>query len=502
MVSGVSWTTIAYIAGIAGNLVLTPLLFSTLGAASFGLYLLVNSLVSYAGFFDLGITWAATKYFASDIASENPGNLACRCATLTRFIVAIGAVCVIVALLFGPALLRSTDAASAGTVSLVIAAVTFAISLLSQLYCALLRAAQRFVEAAIPLGIASVISPALTYAALRLKPTVDSVLLAGLLSNVAILLTFFVYTRGYRASKEGHSRKWETRFLREMLGYGGWTSISRVVITVMTQTDRVLVALTGSVAGLPFYAVPANLASRIGLLGGPLATHFFARASLLSATGKDESLREQHLRATRLLMWFTAAIAAPMIALGPDLLRWWINPEMAARGGLVLRLLAAAVFLSTLTTLDTVTLEAIGMAKHVALIRGSGAIAALLLGCVGVPRFGSLSIAAAVAFWYVFVSAGVAITFRFTPVGRGSRGTGVVGSLGLVAISCGAGRILAPGIRSLITALGAIGLLACVALIAGGWFVLKQSDREIVRAYFSKRIGGSGVREVGAAVEA
>ena len=59
MKRGLVWSVVATLCGVLGSLVVTPLLVSRLGAADFGLYVLVLTVASYASFFDFGLTSSA-----------------------------------------------------------------------------------------------------------------------------------------------------------------------------------------------------------------------------------------------------------------------------------------------------------------------------------------------------------------------------------------------------------------------------------------------------------
>ena len=91
MKRGLAWSLLATFFGAIGSLLITPVLVHTLGAVEFGLYILVLTIASYAGFFDFGLTWAATRYFAEDIADGRPEQLTSRFHTLARFLFGVGA---------------------------------------------------------------------------------------------------------------------------------------------------------------------------------------------------------------------------------------------------------------------------------------------------------------------------------------------------------------------------------------------------------------------------
>jgi O-antigen/teichoic acid export membrane protein len=476
MKPGLFWSIIMVVVGTLSTLTITPTLIRTLGAAEFGLYVLVISVASYAGLFDFGLTWAATRYFAQDLAAGDGSRLAGRLRTLELFLLSVACASLCAALAAGPWVMRAAGAPRDKNLALALSlgAVSFGLSLEAQLHASLLRAAQRFEQAGRTAAIGTFLLPIGSYTAIRTAPGLDSLLFVNVCVN-AIVLAFYIRASGACLASASAGCRPRLSFLREMAAFGGWSSVSKIVMIVMLQADRLAVALSGRAAGLTYYAVPSNLASRINIAGGPAANLFFARASALFASGDREGLVRQHARAVRFLVWTALALSLPVIAIGPDFLRVWIGPEMASRGGPVLIAFASGYTLASIASVDAVTIEAMGAAHVTAKNMLCWAVPAVLLAVAGAGRYGATAIAAAIAAWLALVGAtNMILCRRIAAVGRRLPGVGIVVTPALVLPF---GMILRPLVAGALDGLLAMCGVGGAAAGAGFFAVLSSEDR-------------------------
>src|SRR5581483_1928923 len=120
---------------------------------------------------------------------------------------------------------------------------------------------------------------------------------------------------------------------------GGWIGVSRVTLFLSQQVDRLIVAFTGSLAGVGYYAVAANVANRPYMLTGPASALFFSRATGLHARNEMLELARQHAALLRILVWINITTTACLFAFGPAFLRFWLGPEFETHAGALLRTL-------------------------------------------------------------------------------------------------------------------------------------------------------------------
>ena len=493
MKRGLAWSVASTILGAIGSLIVTPVLVAHLGAGDFGVYLLILALTSYAGLFDLGLTWAAGRFLADDVAGDRWSDVAQRFHTLARFLLGVGALSVGAAVVVGPPLLRLARSALAApsTVPLVLAGLSFALMLQGGLAASLLRACQRFETAGRVAAIGSVLLPAGSLLAVRASAGLTGLLAVNLLVNGVVLALYLNAVRP-ELRRADVAARWASRYLREMAAFGGWSSLGRVLLVVMLQVDRLAVALLGSVSGLTYYAVPANLASRVNLLGGPMANMFLSRASLLQAQGKVAELDRQQASGRRFLIWTAAAAAVPLALLGPRFLGVWIGPDMAARGGRVLILLSAAYAISAVASIDAVRLEAMGRPDlPVKAMLAWAVIAIAVIAGMG-PAFGPLIVAYAVGGWLAAVGVTNIVMLR-----RVAGHATSAASLGLATArfalcllaAAGAGWVLQPRMTNVVTGLACLAGVGLSFAACGVVLILGPDERRFLAGNLARAMG-------------
>jgi O-antigen/teichoic acid export membrane protein len=477
---GLWWSLLSTACLAAGSLWVTPILVRTLGPGEFGIYSLVIVFASYFGLFDFGLTWAAARYFTDDLACGDNAALLGRFRTLRTFLLGIGGACMLASVFIGPLLMHAVGASADAHTgpALLMGTASFALALQIQLMGALLRAAQLFVAFGRAIALGSALLTLVSYGAVRLGLGLSGLIAVNIAVNLIVLLMCWVHSLPLLGVPKG--APFRLAYLRQMMTFGGWSTLSRVVMIVMLQMDRLAVALVGQTAGLTYYAVPASLASRLNVVGGPAATLFFARASALHAEGNWAELSRQHGQAVRFQLWATVALSVPLIALGPAFLSVWIGPEMALRGGPILIVLAVGYCLNSMTTLHAVTLEAMGHPNWTArnmLCWSAPAIVGVL---AGVSRYGCLAIALGVAGWQCGVAVTNLMLCRRLGLGKSTKEWWGVLAAGLCAFFVA--LPLQARINSVFIGLTAMSIVGVVALAAGWMIVLAAADRFVLLA--------------------
>ena len=493
MKRGIAWSVLATLAATLGALFVTPVLIQELGPTRFGLYIFLLTFTSYAGFLDLGLVWASTRYFAEDLVF-GPGSdrLRVRFRTLELFLLGVATVSLLGAVFVIPPLVRTLGRGDVRdlTITAALAAVSFGVSLQTGLRTSVLRAAQQFdgpgrvaLAVAVLLPIASLI---VVYSG------------GGLVSLVAanVGVNAFGLVHSARLARPLVERtapaSWQLGYLREMASFGGWSTLSRATLMLVLQMDRLAVVTIGAFSGLTYYAVPANLASRVNLVGGASTATFFSRASVLSATGRIDELCRQHGQVQRMTAWCTLALALPLVAFGRNFLHAWIGPEMASRGEAALVFLTIGYAVSAVASVDAATIEGSGrpdvLAKSMAAWAGVTIVALL----IGAPRFGSLAVAMAVALWLVGTGfTAMALARRL--VLRAASGGGswwLAGAAAIMALMGIVVTLVRPFVVGLPVTVASMATSGVVVLLLGLFAILTRADRQVLTTAIACRLEG------------
>jgi O-antigen/teichoic acid export membrane protein len=108
-------------------------------------------------------------------------------------------------------------------------------------------------------------------------------------------------------------------------------SAAGIAASLLLDGDKIALGTLRSVAEVAFYTVPAGVVGRLGSFAGMACIFLVPRLASAAAAGQTEEAARLAGRATRLGLCLTAAAAAPLAAVTPELLSLWLGPAFAAR---------------------------------------------------------------------------------------------------------------------------------------------------------------------------
>jgi O-antigen/teichoic acid export membrane protein len=398
-------------------------------------------------------------------------------------LLAIGIAAGGIAVVAGPWLARLAGARQSAAFRPVVAVAAGAVVLSMQagLVHALLRALQQFEAVGRVVFITSVISPAATFLAIRLEPSLMAAVGANLL--VAVVSLFLSIGSARRALPfVPPDAGWEYARLREMIAFTGWAAVGRCALLVVLHLDRVLVAMLGSVAGLAHYALAAQLAARVNLLGGVSTAMVYSRASVLHASDRLQEFGDQHATVRRILLCAALTLTLPLVMLGPAFLEVWIGPDTRAYGSPILLTLAAGHAVMSVTAIDAAVIDGAGRPDLTARTMVAWAVVAAATGFVLHPSLDTTAIAVAVGLWLAGVGfTTVLLRRRFlTPRGDAARWRTAAGVAAAAAASLIVTRAVEAQVRDVPTAIAAMGACGVAVAAAGVVIILRPRDRDAI----------------------
>jgi O-antigen/teichoic acid export membrane protein len=312
---------------LALNLVTIPLYLRLIGDVRFGILAIVWLLLSYFGIFDLGLSRAASKCIAG-LAGSPARDRQSVFWTVISLNVAAGTVGGVILAVAGRYLLHFFNMPEAmraevvGALPWLGAAVPVATGV-SALIGAL-EGRERFVLSntlqsvgaaifqVVPLGVAYWRGPGLEW-----------LIGSAVLSRVASCALLFI-----GCWKHVPARGWprfETRWLRDLLTFGGWVTVSGILTPVLFALDRFLVGATRGAAAITYYTIPFNLASKFTLLPVSVSRTLFPRFVMQERKDAMDLAHEAFLSVAAI----TTPIAVLAIAGIAPFLRLWLGPSMA-----------------------------------------------------------------------------------------------------------------------------------------------------------------------------
>ena len=379
------------------NIVTLPYILGKLGAADFGLLMLVTAIVGYFALLDISVTAGSTKFVAQYNAT---GEMAQVHATASFGLVVyacIGTVGMLGLLVFAQPLVTHVfsvpvDRVPTAVLAVQIASLGFLVGQVQAYLQSLPGALMRYdLSGRIEAAFGTVV-PLLTVAVLALgQGLVAVVALRVAMSLVQTLVLCLLLRRLLPAWQFAWP---EPALRRQLLGFSAYSFLSRVAALTYAHADRLLIGARVGVEALSHYAVPTTLANRVMSLVFRLSGVMFPHASALAAAGRTEDLHRHYLLASRYLFFLNGAIALTLATLAGPILATWLNADFAAKGTAVMVMISLTLWLDSLTNLPSLLSDGLGHPRVTGLFAVARAALGMVLIVIGIGQAGIVGAAA------------------------------------------------------------------------------------------------------------
>lgn len=342
-----SYTTLA--TQVVSGLVVTPLLFRSLGAPAFGTYALLVSITAYVGFFELGVGTATLRLVAERTAAGKDLRAVLGSSrSLYLTIVTFSAFAFIPVAIYAPTLPGASGATTTQARIVILAlAMSGLFGLLMNVYPAYVYGTGR-ADVLYRLGTVTNILMAASQVLVAISHG-GIVLLGVVTAGVTGFNTILAWVLAKRmlGSLRARARDADASTRRHLLRFGIKNAAVSVLATLSQQSDLVIVG-----AFLPAGRVAAYaLASRVAAFAKSIATR---AADVLVPTFADAAARGDDDRQFRLVVdasLFGSAVLYPIalvfLLFGDDLLKVWLG-TVPPHTHVILTLLVAAAAVQVL----------------------------------------------------------------------------------------------------------------------------------------------------------
>jgi O-antigen/teichoic acid export membrane protein len=479
-----------------------PLVVRGLGDASYGVYSLVTAIVGYFAVIDINVTAGSVKFIAEFSAHRDRLDARDRINETVFFGLSVYALLGVIGglgLFFGAHFfvtrVFSVPAALEGeaVATLRLAALGFFIGQLLSYLQSIPQSLMRFdiagrIEVLFGTGV-----PLLTVAVLMLGYGLYEVVLLRVVTSA---INCAVLWRCIRRLLPGLAwRKPGATIRRELLGFSAYSFLSRFASMSYAYADKLIIGALVGVTGLAYFTVASTLANRVLGLTYRLSGVFFPAASAMAARGELERLRFLYLKASRYVVFLNASVLVLVAVFSYQILYYWMDPQFARAGQIVLAVMALSQFIDSLTSLPSLVNDGMGHPRYsgmFALARAGFGLVAVYLGVDGWGIAGAAwgHLLASIVLTCAFL---VAVHGRTVPAGLGELARHAylpsVFGVGAVAIAATAGNRLFDGGPRDLTFLV---LLTMALLFAwGALFVIEKDDKDRawarVKGLFSMR---------------
>jgi O-antigen/teichoic acid export membrane protein len=394
-----AWNLTGFALPALAALFVIPFLIDGMGKERFGLLAIIWMGVGYFSLFDLGLGRALTKLVAERLGAGDTDDLDSLIWTALGLLGVLGVLGAGVVLAFaGPLVERLLNVPSELQAEAVTAFHVLAAGLplvvLTTALIGLLEAHQRFAvitAVRVPLGVLTFAGPLLT---LQFTPSLAWATTALLVSRSLALAAYFLTAASIR--KELRTpRLPQLGYIRPLLSFGGWLTVTNIVGPLLTYLDRFFVGALLTMTAVAYYVTPYEVLSRIEMLPQAIMGVMFPAMAVASA-GNRGRLCELYAGSARLLLLMMLPITAAFFLLAPEALELGLGEDFRMTTKPVVQRLAIGWMGNALARPPFTVLQSIGRPDLVAKTHLSELFPYLLVLWLLTVNFG---IAGAAAAW-------------------------------------------------------------------------------------------------------
>jgi len=328
-----------------------PLLIQHMGKERFGLLTLIWMLVGYLGVFDLGMGRALTRMTAERLGRGKKDEIIPLFWTSLTFMLAIGCLAGTFVIFAAPWLAQSVLKVPVALQpeiqrSFFVVAWSLPIIVSTVAMIGFLEAHNRFFlinALRFPMGVYTFVGPLCVLPFTNNLIVIVSVLIAG--RTIECLLYFGACAQMYHWKLLRPTfRKTE---ILPLLTFGGWATISNILLPLMLQINRFLIGAFLSVAMIAYYVTPAEIVVKLLIVTRSFSSVLLPQFAANFENNAKETA-ELFGRSVMYLICLLFPIVLTLCIFAQVGLRIWLGSDFSQHSTLIIQILAVAMFIYSL----------------------------------------------------------------------------------------------------------------------------------------------------------
>jgi O-antigen/teichoic acid export membrane protein len=465
----------------------TPYITRKMGSVQYGaLSLLMVYLFSFS-IVNLGINTSLVKYLAELLPRMEYGEIQQYVSTALTTLLTAGIVAGIAVFLAATPLVHylfkdTAELTGKAVLALRIASIAFILQFVIQVVSSVCIAAQKF-EIVNSVRVASeVLRIGGTIAILAGGGGLPALLAWVMFTSLFLCVAYAVASKRIVPSLDFRPR-FSRRHLHSLLHHSKYVVITNVSNQVAGSADNVILGAFLPVANQAYYGIAYTLAQRFWVLVANISSVVFPAASAFSANARPDQVRELYLRGSKIA---AAAACFPAFALclfSRPFLLYWLGPEYADHGALVLSLLILGFMVNAFSLVAYQVLQSTHYVSTAARASVVYVIVNVAMFVACIPKFGLAGASAGfLAAQLLFVPWFVMKANRLLEVKWRELIFAAYLRVFLISVgACGISWLLHPWVRSLFTLGVAVAVGLCSYALLSYVFVLDEEEKAACR---------------------
>jgi O-antigen/teichoic acid export membrane protein len=390
-----NWLALATITVV--GFFLSPFVVHHLGNLTYGVWVIIGSLVSYMNLLDLGLRGAVTRFVSKGVAQKDhqQSGQAVSGALWIRLWISLAIITAGLVLSVGlhHVFVIPPELQQAARLAVLVTAVTVGINLWCGVFGGVLVALHRY---DLTSGVSILQTTARAAGIVFLLRSGHGILALALwdlcvsvLANAALI--FFCF-RVYPALKVVFGSPGRAT-LAKLWNYSFYAFLINVAIQVTYYTDNLVVGAFLSPGAVTLYAIGGLLIGYARQIVSSMTTTFTPLASSFEAEGNYDNLRRLVIHGTRAALIVSLPIEVALFFRGHTFIRLWMGEQYAGPSGTVMKILLLSVVVASANTTSGGIVYGMEKHKRLAFWAIGEAIANFVLSIILVRRIGIYGVA-------------------------------------------------------------------------------------------------------------
>lgn len=326
---GAILTYLTQFLSIAISFVYVPIMLKMLGQAEYGLYSIVQSLISYLLMSEMGIGTTATRYNSKYIAQNDVDGQRTINGMFFKLYLGIAAVCVVVAMVIFLCLDRIYARYSAQSLRLikvlfVIAVINLVIIFVFRIFNAIVIAYEEYIFLKVVTLIQTVLGPVGMLLVLFLGyRSIGMLCITTALSLLFGLVQMFFCLKKYHISFSFQNH--DSALFRKVLSFTIFVFINSLATQMMMNSDKLVISIIMTEYAVAVYAIVMQFHTYSYNFANVLSGFYLPRftKNVVQTKGVNDALMADILKAGRIQVLVAGLIFGGFLAIGkPFIIRW------------------------------------------------------------------------------------------------------------------------------------------------------------------------------------
>lgn len=398
LIRGSLWSIGGQVAPLLASMIATPFVIRLLGTESYGILALINVLIGYLGFADIGMSSASTKFGAeANARGDMEGEISVIWTALVINSIPVLLVAFLLVIMSRTIVEQLLNLPQSLQESTILALRIASLGFIARSISGVLNTPQlvRF-----RVDLYNSITASYNVIQICLVPAV--LLLGWGLPGAVLLISSINFCMAANMTLVSNKilpflRKpiFNLGLVKPLITYGLAILLIALIGTVLTSAEKIVLVRFASVKALAYYSVAFTIAKLLNVMPGALSQSLFPAFSRLQVNTEKKSLKKMYSQCCRGVLLCLFLVATLICFFAQPFLTVWAGAEYGRESIIPLYILVMGCFFEGMSYVPSFLLQAVGKPYMITYIQAAEILPYLLITALLSSSFGAVGAAVA-----------------------------------------------------------------------------------------------------------